>query len=146
MLAERPINVSQASVRSTALAWMLTSTSTSRHRHDPHEFAQWPYFETIAFREPSVAWFQNALRASDRTSSLLHHLQNGTAIDVSDGSYFPDESIGAVSTPNTSEWIEGGDTVENDIHSYRTELTGKIAIAACLEGIHLGDLNLRPDI
>ena len=44
MLDERPINVSQASVRSTALAWMLTSTSTSRRRHDPHEFAQWPYF------------------------------------------------------------------------------------------------------
>ena len=38
------------------------------------------------------------------------HLCNGTAIAVSDGSYFPDEDVGAcaswiIATPIGSEWI-----------------------------------------
>lgn len=36
--------------------------------------------------------------------------------------------------------------VETQLKMLFTPTAGKIGIAACLEGIHLGDLNLRPDI
>ena len=68
---------------------------------------------------------------------LLQHLLAGTAIAVSDGSYFEEYDIGAcgwiIATPDSKEWIEGGGLVPDASDSYRCELAGQVGIASFLE-------------
>ena len=68
-------------------------------------------FDAIELSQPDVNWFNTHLTSSDTTSRLKACLIDGTAVGVSDGSYFPIEEVGScgwiIATPDGSEWIEG---------------------------------------
>ena len=88
--------------------------------------------------------------SSCRTSNLLAHIIAGTAIAVSDGSFYKEHNIGAcgwiIATPDAEEWIEGGGLVPDTSDSYRTELAGQLGIAAFLESIIIDNLEATPTI
>jgi len=52
------------------------------------------------------------LRTSPSIEGLLSAIRDGTGCAVSDGSYYPNEKVGAAAwiiiTPEGNEWIEGG--------------------------------------
>ena len=68
-------------------------------------------FDTITISTPTIAWFSRHYDSCRSTERLLHHLLAGTAIAVSDGSYFEEYGIGAcgwiIATSDGEEWIEG---------------------------------------
>lgn len=139
-LDARPVErLHRATVREIRNAWVLTSTD-SEFRHRPVDTPS-DTFDAITIRHPTIQWFHQYLEASDNTASLYRHLRNGTAIAVSDGSYFPDEDVGAcawiIATPTGSEWITGGGLMPDGDDSYRAELGGQVGIASALEGLEL---------
>ena len=71
------------------------------------------------------------LSSAPLTDRLLYHLLHGTALAVSDGSYFPLHKVGAcawvIATPDGSQWISGGGLVpgtKEDQSLYSSELAG----------------------
>ena len=52
------------------------------------------------------------------TSKLLTSLLDGTALAVSDGSFFPVQKFGScgwiISSPDDTEWIQGGGTTPGE--------------------------------
>ena len=84
-------------------------------------------FDAIQLSEPKVDWFNTIITSSPTTSYLKECLLNGSAVGVSDGSYFPIQEVGAcgwiISTPDGGEWIEGGGVIpglQSDQNSYRS--------------------------
>ena len=74
----------------------------------------------------------NYLNSPSNTSKLVLSLQDGTALAVSDWSYFPNKRIGACawkfSSSHSSEFIEGGGIIPGpgeEQSSYRSELGDK---------------------
>ena len=69
-------------------------------------------FDAIELSEPDVIWFNTHLTSPATTSRLGACLIDGTAVGVSDDSYFPIEEVGIcgwiIATPDGCEWIEGG--------------------------------------
>jgi len=74
---------------------------------------------------------------------LLRAHQDGVGCAFSDGSYYPNEKVGAaawiiITSDGTTEWIEGGGVLPGpaDVqNSYRSELGGQVGIASCLQSI-----------
>ena len=67
---------------------------------------------------------------------------NGTAIAVSDGSFFPHSQVGAcawiISSPDGTEWVRGGGIIPGipaDQSAYRSELGGQLGIAAIVSNL-----------
>ena len=52
-------------------------------------------FDAISITKPSIDWFFHHLSSSPTTTQLLHHLLEGSAYAVSDGSFFPGSLVGA---------------------------------------------------
>ena len=52
-------------------------------------------FDAIQLSEPKVDWFNTIITSSNTTGYLKEYLINGTAVGVSDGSYFPIQEVGA---------------------------------------------------
>ena len=101
-------------------------------------------FGSISIEPPSISWFMDNISSSNTTDHLLTHLLQGTAIAVSDGSYFPLHKVGAcawiVSTPDGSEFITGGGLIpgeSNDQSSYRSELGGLLGIVGFISHLLL---------
>ena len=76
----------------------------------------------------------------------------GTAVGVSDGSYFPIQKVGLctwlISTPDGSEFIKGGGIIPgstNDQSSYRSELGGQLGLAAIMSSTILPH-SMKPNI
>ena len=67
-------------------------------------------FGSILLHSSNIDWFNTSLSSSPSTDHLLAHLLLGTAVAVSDGSYFPTNKVGAcawiISIPDGSEWIK----------------------------------------
>ena len=53
-------------------------------------------FDVISLLPPPIPWFNNHMQATSSTSSLKESLLTGTAIAVSDGSFFPLQKVGSV--------------------------------------------------
>ena len=109
-------------------------------------------FDAIQLSEPKVGWFNTLLTSSPTTSYLKECLINGSAVGVSDGSYFPIQEVGAcgwiISTPDGGEWIEGGGVIpglQSDQNSYRSELGGQLGIASFISSVNLpkGEYTLK---
>ena len=104
-------------VPSTPMTLELSAIGTKTYLYNAHPPSDF-YYPIISLlllsATPTIPWFFHHLDSSQSTSMrLLQHLQSGTAITVSDGSYFEDFDIGAcgwiVATPPDAEaWIEGG--------------------------------------
>ena len=80
-------------------------------------------------------WFNSYLSCTQNTATLKDCIISGTAIAVSDGSYYPTEEVGAcawtISTPDGKERVQGGGVIPGskiDQNSYRAELGGQLAI------------------
>ena len=91
-------------------------------------------------RIPQLPWTMSTLRTSPSIEGLLLALRNGTSCAVSDGSFYPNEKVGAAAwiiiTPDGTEWIEGGGVLPGpaDVqNSYRSELGGQVGIVSCLK-------------
>jgi hypothetical protein len=139
-LVTRPAqHLLRATVKESRATWILLCTNDTSSLRQDIEIPDTTYLDIISIHQPSIKWFHKHLESSQYTSSLRQHLFNGTAIAVSDGSYFPIEDVGAcawiISTPDGSQWISGGGPTPEGIDSYRTELAGQVGIASCLEGI-----------
>ena len=132
-------NIRRATVRESRNTWILLCQYNDRALRDDIEEHPILTFDAISIRQPSILWFHRHLESSPRTDILLRHLLAGTALTVSDGSYFPDEDVGAcawiIATPDGTQWISGGGPTPEGVDSYRTELAGQVGIASCLEGI-----------
>ena len=93
-------------------------------------------FDVVSISAPKVDWFMHRLNSSPSTSKLLSSLVDGSALGVSDGSYFPHEQIGScawiLSSSDGSEWIEGGGIIpgpKQEQSSYRSELAGQTGLS-----------------
>ena len=68
-----------------------------------------------------LAWTMAHLNSSPTITNLLQSIQDGTALAVSDGSFYPLSRIGAaawiITTPDQSEWIEGGGVLPGPLFS-----------------------------
>ena len=126
------IHPATISVTPTALRLQSFKPIPLDHNPPPSTISIGPF----SFISGSQQCFFNNITHSDTLNSLYAHVFNGTAIACSDGSFYPLAHIGAcgwvVSTPDMTEWIQGGCIVPGDlsIHSaYRAELGGLTAIA-----------------
>ena len=84
------------------------------------------------------------IKYSTYTSKLQTDLLNGTAIAVSDGSFYPIEKVGScgwiLASSDGSQWIQGGGIIPGkpmDQSSYRSELGGQLGIVAALHSLKL---------
>ena len=72
-------------------------------------------YDVVSFTKPPLDWFMHRIQSTRCTSKLLTSLLNGSALAVSDGSYFPNERVGAcawiISSSDGSEWIQGGGVI-----------------------------------
>eukprot|EP00979_Chaetoceros_neogracilis_P010571 scaffold2501_cov164-Chaetoceros_neogracile.AAC.1 len=82
------------------------------------------------------------LTSSPSISDLLQAIRDGTALAVSDGSFYPLTRIGAaawiITTPDQKEWIEGGGVLPGPPLTqdpYRSELGGLLGMAVCLSSM-----------
>lgn len=61
---------------------------------------------------PKIKLFLSHLQKSQSIVSLNKHILKGTAVAVSDGSYYPHSQVGAyawiISSPDGLSWIKGG--------------------------------------
>ena len=138
-------DIARATVTGTASAWTLCNTSSNYIVRDPTvRDGVTRRLDAITFHQPEIQWFMQRLRCSCSTSELYRHLMEGTAIIVSDGSYFPDYQVGAcawiLATPDGNEWIEGGGLVPGppeDQSAYRSELAGQLGAVSFLDAIDI---------
>ena len=144
-----PATSLRATVRESRTSWILTC-SNNDHTIQNDDRPPAITFDAITITTPTIAWFSQHYDSSHSTQRLLHHLLAGTAIAVSDGSYFEEYDIGAcgwiIATPDGEEWIEGGGLVPDASDSYRCELAGQVGIASFLESIIIDNPNGRPQV
>ena len=89
-------DIERATVTGTSAAWTLCSTSSSYNVVDPNaRVGRTRQLDAIIYNQPDIRWFMQRLRCSCSTTLLHRHLLAGTALIVSDGSYFPDYQVGA---------------------------------------------------
>ena len=69
----------------------------------------------IQMTNPKIDWFNSYISFTANTSTLRQHIIAGTALAVSDGSYYPNEEVGAcawtISTPDGKERVQGGGVI-----------------------------------
>ena len=102
------------------------------------------HFGNLQVKYPKLDWFMEDLISSKSTDRLLYHILQGSAIGVSDGSFFPNEKLGScawiLSTPDGGEYIKGRGIIPGSPHtqsSYRSELGGQVGLAAFISQIVL---------
>ena len=90
----------------------------------------------FSFKTGLQQCFFNNMSHSTSLTNLHYHVSKGTALAVSDGSFYPSHHIAAcawtVATPDMSEWIQCGCVLPGplNIHSaYRAELGGLAGLA-----------------
>ena len=137
----------RATVASTSTAWTLRSTSLQFVVNDPSPSQDdniLHSLDAISYLKLEIQWFMNHLWSSKSMAQLRWHLLNGTAIQVSDGSYFPDYQVGAcawiLATTDGEEWIEGGGLVPgspDDQSAHRSELAGQVGAVSFVDSIDL---------
>lgn len=101
-------------------------------------------FGAIDLSVPEVNWFNTDLESSNTASLLMKCLIDGTAVGVSDGSYFHLQEVGACAclfdTPDGTEWFEGGGVIpglSSDQNSYMSKLGGQLGIASFVSQVNL---------
>ena len=103
-----------------------------------HNIITWYFINHIyiTFLETDQQCFFHNLSYSNTLDKLYNCVLTGTALEVSDGSYFPTHKLGGcgwiISSPDRTEWIKGGCIIPGPrlVHSaYRTELGGLAGIA-----------------
>jgi hypothetical protein len=103
-------------------------------------------------RKCCLPWTYQILRTSPTSNLLLHSLRQGTALLVSDGSYYPAtrkaEAAWIISTPCGSEYIEGagrvpGDPFDSD--SYRSEMGGIVGSSSAFCALEMADTEVFPN-
>ena len=116
---------------------LLHSSSSSSQISLPTDLEH--IFDAISLLPPQIPWFTKHMHATSSTVLLKESILAGTAIAVSDGSFFPLQKVGScawvVSSPDGSEWISGGGIIPGepeDQNSYRSELGGQLGVISAL--------------
>ena len=151
LMDERPdFHLHRASVTSTNRSWILFNTDTSCPNLRPTNNPE--YIGAIPFLRPTEDWFLHNLQHSHDTDILWANILQGTALAISDGSFYPDESVGAcawkIATPCLTQWIKAGGLVPGPYplqSAYRSEVAGQTGIALFLSSLLLPD-NVSPII
>ena len=137
------IELFRTTVSITPHTLVVTSTST-RNSSNPTHDSNFLHFGRIQVKKPTIDWFMNNISSSTSTNLLFKHILKGSAIGVSDGSYFPFEKLGScawiLATPDGSEFIKGGGLIpgpSNSQSSYRSELGGQLGLASFVSNIIL---------
>ena len=151
VLQEDPIDI-KARVSVIESTHSIRITSTSHISQVPPSPTIAISFDEIHLYKPKLGWFMRNLTSSESTGNLLAHLIQGTAVGVSDGSYYESHDIGScawiISTPDGKEWISGGGLIpgiDEDQSAYRSELGGLLGITIFLHAIQLPP-NTEPSI
>ena len=106
----------------------------------------WLDLNGLQIRSSKVPWTVQHISSKPSTARLCLHLLAGTAIAVSDGSFFPDSQTGGacgwiITTPdNADEWVQGGGLIPGDPEvqsAYHSELGGQLGISAFVESLLL---------
>ena len=125
----------RASIHMAADSIRLLNTSSPTNDSSQEE-EEVTSFDVVSISAPKVNWFMHRLKSSDTTSKLLSSLIDGSALGVSDGSYFPQEQVGScawiLASSDGSEWIEGGGIIPGpklEQSSYRSELGGQTGLS-----------------
>jgi len=152
LVVDHPIeSVLRATVESGHGGLFLLSTSTKPSIEDSTDSTRM-IVESLEIPLPELKWTMDYLHSSDKTDQLLENFNSGTALAVSDGSYYPYEKIGAaawiITTPDETQWIKGGGIIPGpkEVQSaYRSEVGGLVSIAVCLTSLssHLSPQLLR---
>ena len=146
-----PTDIStRVSVTQTRDTFHITSfSSTSRQPIAPCTTI---HIDQLHLFEPKLNWFMSYLTSSESTSNLLLHLNHGTAIGVSDGSYYMTHNVGScawiISSPDGSEWVSGGGLIpgnDTDQNAYRSEIGGLLGLTIFLHALDLPP-NTNPSI
>ena len=123
---------------------IVTVSLSARTVSNPNRPDSILHFGHIQVETPKLNWFMSNLTTSNSTDQLLCHILQGSAIGVSDGSFFPNEKVGScawvLSTPDGSEFIKGGGLIPGPPQtqsSYRSELGGQLGLAAFISHIKL---------
>jgi hypothetical protein len=83
---------------------------------------------------PELKWTMDYLHSSDKIDQLLENINSGTALAVSDGSYYP----WIITTLDETQWIKGGGIIPGPKKvqsAYRSEVGGLVGIAVCLTSL-----------
>ena len=142
-ITEKPlVELTRVSVKQSELYISITNTALRPPASTQQD--DMITFDAIELSQHSVNWFNKYMTSTDSTKYLKECLINGTALGVSDGSYYPVQEVGAcgwiISTPDGTEWIEGGGVIpglKSDQNSYRSELGGQLGIAAFISSVNL---------
>ena len=113
-----------SSTRESIITPMIPTDSISRFMH---------FFD----KAKESKFVGQVLNSSASISKLIADLNSGTAVAVSDGSYYPDHKMGAarwlILSEDDTEFISGGGMCPgsaNEVNAYRCELWGLLGIAA----------------
>ena len=92
---------------------VYTSVAMAHEPQDNHRLTIFnTSLATVRFEHHNYPGTMSTLRTSPSIEGLLLDLRNGTSCAVSDGSFYPNEKVGAAAwiiiTPDGTEWIEGG--------------------------------------
>ena len=75
-------------------------------------------YNSATFLPPKTDWFMHNIESFPTTHLLKESIIEGSALTVSDGSYFPLTKTGTcawiISTPDGKEWIEDGGVVPGE--------------------------------
>ena len=67
-------------------------------------------YDAVSFHQPKINWFMDRVQSSIQTTKLHNSLMEGSALAISDGSFFPIERVGAcpwiIASSDGIEWIE----------------------------------------
>ena len=131
----RQENLMRCSAQSTDIYIKVLSVSNHNIMGNTSTTIRWAGI--IPLGPKSTYPFLRNITHSENTSALQDHILNGTAVAVSDGSYYESHSIGAfgwiVTTPDHEEWIKGGSLTPGPSvlqSAFRSELCGQAAIAS----------------
>ena len=123
-----------ASIISTNSSHILHSCSTNPPPTIPPDPVL--NYRPFTFSDIGQSYFFDNISHSPSLDNLHHHVCKGTALAVSDGSYYPHYNLGGcgwiVSTPDMSEWFQGGCIIPGNrsMHSaYCTELSGLVGLS-----------------
>ena len=131
----------RASVKETKHAIQLLNSSTVQQTYTTNHPEVHTYAD-LNIHWPPLDWFMKNITHSKCTSKLNKSLHDGSALAVSDGSYYPVQQVGScgwiISSADGNEWIQGGGIIPGeagDQSSYRGELGGLIGIIAFLNSV-----------
>ena len=135
--------LSRASVCHSTNAICILNSSTINFNIPPIQ-KDFHTYDAITIEWPDLDWFMDNISHTTSTTKLLASILDGSALAVSDGSFYPIQKVGScgwiISSDDGTEWIQGGGLIPgtaDDQSAYRSELGGQVGILVFLLSLKL---------